>query len=87
MKRLKDQITIRLIRIWRYLKMINKSASLSNETMLKQQAKVYLVDNFKLVLVDYYEDIINKHLNSKNYSMSDFRAIESIRRAIKEYTK
>lgn len=85
MKNLKQAITIRLIRIVRYFKMINKSANITNEAMLRKEAKVYLVDNFKLVLVDYYDDVINKHLASKNYSMYEFRAIENIRKAIKEY--
>jgi len=85
MKKLRNQITIRFIRIWRYLKMINKSANLSNEVMLKNQAKIYLVDNFKSVLVDFYNDVIDQHLDSKSYSMNDFRAIENIRKAINDY--
>lgn len=85
MKNLKNKITLRLIRIVRYFKMINKSARISNEAMIKQQAKVYLVEHFKLVLVEYYDDVISKHLNAKDYSMYEFRAIENIRRAIKEY--
>lgn len=87
MKNLKNKITLRLIRIVRYFKMINKSANLRNEAMIKQQAKVYLVENFKFVLVEYYDDVIVKHLNAKNYSMYEFNAIENIRRAIKDYSK
>lgn len=87
MKNLKNKITLRLIRIVRYFKMINKSANLTNEAMLKQQAKVYLVDNFRLVLIEYFDDVINKHLEAKNYSMYEFRAIENIRRAIKGYVR
>lgn len=87
MKNLKNKIRLRLIRIARYFKMINRSANLSNEAMLKQQAKVYLVDNFRLVLIEYFDDVINKHLASKNYSMYDYRAIENIRKAIKDYVR
>lgn len=87
MKNLKNKITLRLIKIVRYFKMISKSADLRNEEMIKQQAKIYLVENFKFVLVEYYDDVIVKHLNAKNYSMYEFNAIESIRRAIKNYAK